>query len=146
MSSFVYEFTNYPIRVVKTAFIGLIMAGLSLSVAAVGPALLDLQMLTGTTIEKATLLLPVRAIGYVAGSVIGGIAGDHLDHQKVLIFFMIIAIITLALLALFKSIVVMYSIIFVLGTASGAIDTVLVSSPFSLIGDSFHSTNLKSFC
>ena len=145
-SSFVYEFTNYPIRTVKTAFMGLIFIGLGLSVAAVGPALLDLQMLAGTTIEKAALLLPARSLGYAVGSVIGGVAGDRLDHQKVLSFFMVIAIVTLALLAMFKSIVAMYSIIFILGTASGAIDTVLVSSPFSLIGDSFHSTNLKSFC
>ena len=95
--------------------------------AAVGPALLDLQMLAGTTIEKAALLLPARSLGYAVGSVIGGIAGDQLDHQKVIILSMIIAIITLSLLALFQSIVAMYSIIFILGTASGTIDTVLVN-------------------
>lgn len=118
------------------------MAGLSFSVAAVGPALLDLQLLTSTTIQQAAVLLPVRAIGYVVGSIIGGIVGERLDHQNVLNFLMIIAIVTLSLLAQFKSIVIMYSIMFILGTASGAIDTVLVSS----IGDSssFHSTKILS--
>lgn len=101
------------------------MIGLGLSVVAVGPALLDLQLLAGTTIEKAALLLPARSLGYAIGSLIGGIAGERFDHQKVIILSMIIAIITLCLFALFQSILVMYVIIFICGCASGGIDTVL---------------------
>ena len=93
--------------------------------AILGPALLDLQLLAGTTIEKAALLLPARSLGYAIGSVIGGIMGDRIDHQKVLIVSTTIAIITLGIIALFKSITVMCIIIFICGTASGCIDTVL---------------------
>ena len=92
--------------------------------AGVGPALLDLQLLAGTTLEKAALILPARSLGYAFGSVVGGIAGDRLDHQKVIIASMIVAITTLCLFALFKSIVVMGIIIFIGGIALGVIDTV----------------------
>lgn len=124
-SSFVYQLTHYPIRTVKTTLMVLIMIGLGISVVAVGPALLDLQLLAGTTIEKAALLLPARSLGYAIGSVIGGIVGERYDHQKVLMLSMIIAIVTLCVFALFQSIVFMYCIIFICGCASGCIDTVL---------------------
>ena len=94
-------------------------------IAAPGPALLDLQLLAGTTIEKAALLLPARSLGYAVGSVIGGVVGDRIDHQYVLIVSMIIAIISMVLFPLFGSIKIMYGFIFVSGIANGCIDTVV---------------------
>lgn len=141
-SLFLYELTQHRIRTLKTAFITLVFVGQGIVIAGLGPALLDLQLLTGTTIEKVALLLPARSVGFVVGSVIGSIASDLIDHQKVIIFSIIVALISLSLVALFKSIVVMYCIILILGIASGSIDTVLVSSGFDLKHFTNTSTDL----
>lgn len=85
--------------------------------------MLDLQLLANTTISKAALLLPARSLGYAIGSVIGGVVGDQIDHQFVIIGSMIVAIISMILFPLFQSINVMYAFIFISGIANGCIDT-----------------------
>ena len=127
-SSFVYQLTKYPLRSVKTALMGFIFIGLGMFIAEPGPALLDLQLLAGTTIEKTALLLPARSLGYAVGSVIGGVVGDRIDHQYVIITAMIVAIISMVLFPLFHSINLMYSFFFVGGIANGCIDTVVSST------------------
>ena len=69
--------------------------------------------------------MPARSLGYAIGSVVGGFAGERFDHQKVIGFSIVLAMITLCLFALFKSILVMCIIIFIGGMAGGCIDTVL---------------------
>lgn len=75
--SFIFQAKNYPLRTLKTCLLGLIFICLGMFIAAPGPALLDLELLASTTIEKTALLLPARSLGYAFGSVIAGVAGVY---------------------------------------------------------------------
>ena len=97
--------------------------GIGLFISCLGPALLDVQLLAGTTLKKVALLLPARSLGYAIGSVIAGILGDLVDHQLVLMISIFFAMITSFTFPLFPSIIVMYVIMTLGGICNGVIDT-----------------------
>ena len=99
--------------------------GLGLFMAAPGPALLDLQLLAGTSFGKAAMLLPARSLGYALGSVIAGVLGERMDHQIVIMVSLCLSIVTMTAFPLFRSINIMYGLIFASGISNGCINTIV---------------------
>ncbi|KAG4078604.1 hypothetical protein HA402_011363 [Bradysia odoriphaga] len=122
--AFIYELKNNPQKSVKTGLIGLLFIALGIFTSALGPALLDLQLLSDTTISRIAFLLPVRSFGYAVGSVIAGILGDMVDHQPLIIGSTILMTTSMFLFPLFSHIYMMYVLIALAGISSGCIDCI----------------------
>lgn len=108
----------------KTGLVGLLFISLGIFTSALGPALLDLQLLSNTTISRIAFLLPVRSFGYAIGSVIAGILGDIIDHQPLIIGSTVLMTASMFLFPLFSHIYAMYVLIALAGISCGCIDCI----------------------
>ena len=55
-----------------------------LCIAIPGPTLLDLQARTHTDLEEISRIFTGRSLGYLGGSILGGVLFDHINQQCLL--------------------------------------------------------------
>ncbi|XP_074660196.1 sodium-dependent glucose transporter 1-like [Tubulanus polymorphus] len=67
------------LKVVQTIILCLSFCGMGLVIALPGPTMLDLQEITGADTEKTMRIFTGRSIGYLLGSIVGGLLFDHLN-------------------------------------------------------------------
>lgn len=120
----VEQITKHKVRAVKTAVLYLVFFTVGLSVAIPGPTLLDLQLLTNSTLSQITYILSSRSAGYAIGSIVGGILIDFVDQQLVLIFSLLITCVSLSAVPWISSLWGIIITFGINGIFSGAIDSV----------------------
>ncbi|RWS15141.1 uncharacterized protein B4U79_17917 [Dinothrombium tinctorium] len=96
--SAVKEIKSNKVNFYKTFFVSLIYLVVGLSMSILGPSLLDLQIAVNATINQISYLLPVRALGYVLGSLSGGFLPKKSNIQWFVILFTAATAVTVALL------------------------------------------------
>ncbi|RWS05129.1 Sodium-dependent glucose transporter 1-like protein [Dinothrombium tinctorium] len=94
--SVVKEIRNNKINFFKTVLFSLIYSVVGVSMSIIGPSLLDLQIAVSATINQISYLLPVRAFGYVIGSLCGSFIPKKSDIQIYVVFCTVAVAVTTA--------------------------------------------------
>ncbi|XP_076371221.1 sodium-dependent glucose transporter 1A-like isoform X2 [Tachypleus tridentatus] len=85
------------LKIFKTANLYFAFVTLGMAVAITGPTLLDLERAVNTDTEHISYIIVGRGIGYLIGSIVGGILFDHFNRQLLfLINILILGITTTA--------------------------------------------------
>ncbi|KAK3108871.1 hypothetical protein FSP39_017622 [Pinctada imbricata] len=89
-----------------------------------GPSFLDLQIITGTTLEKGSAFMTAHSVGYLTGSMLSGILFDRY-HKMFLIFLAVFGnALTVGIIPWCAVYELMVIIHIVKGTFSGALDAI----------------------
>jgi MFS family permease len=88
-----------------------------------GPAFLDLQIITNTDLEKASAFFTAHAIGYLVGSLVGGVLYDKFNKLLVLCVSTAGMGIVTAVIPLCTPYIVMIAVHFVSGFFKGPLNT-----------------------
>ncbi|CAG5123775.1 unnamed protein product [Candidula unifasciata] len=83
-------------KVLHSVWLGLIFISLGMALGQSGPTLLDLQILTNSNLEAASLFLTSSSVGYLAGSILCGFIYDRVNKN----LFLLIGVIGLGLLSI----------------------------------------------
>ncbi|XP_070572018.1 sodium-dependent glucose transporter 1A-like [Ptychodera flava] len=78
------ELDTFFYKVIKTVSLYFSFFGLGLCLAVIGPSLLDLKFQVGATLQQVTLVFTARSVGYVIGSIVGGVCFDKFENQLLL--------------------------------------------------------------
>jgi MFS transporter, FHS family, Na+ dependent glucose transporter 1 len=113
-----------PRRTQKTTTIGYFVAfvALGLAYASLGPTLTDLAAKVGADFRQISYALTARGFGYLVGSVLGGRLYDRVRGHPVISGVLFIIAVLLALIPLSQALWLLVVLLFLLGTAQGALD------------------------
>ena len=75
------QIKKYPIRVLKTLALYINLIALGLNNGIVGPTLLDLRILTQSSVSEIAYILPGRAAGFTVGSFVVGVLWTRVNVQ-----------------------------------------------------------------
>ncbi|GFW71953.1 HTH_Tnp_Tc3_2 domain-containing protein [Trichonephila clavipes] len=100
-----------------------VLFGMSVSIT--GPTLLDIQKLVNTDIQHITIIYTARSIGYLIGSLSGGIIFDMLTRKQiVLTVFNFFSALTIFAIPWSRSMGALYALMIANGLSLGVLDTV----------------------
>uniref|UniRef100_H3AHX4 Major facilitator superfamily domain containing 4B n=1 Tax=Latimeria chalumnae TaxID=7897 RepID=H3AHX4_LATCH len=97
--------------------------GLGMSVAVVGPTFQDLATNVKKNISNISYIFVGRSLGYVSGSVIGGILFDCMNHHLLLGFSMLITAVGLYAIPWCKRALLLSALMSLIGISTGFLDT-----------------------
>ncbi|KAI0238738.1 Sodium-dependent glucose transporter 1 [Lamellibrachia satsuma] len=97
--------------------------GLGLSIAILGPTLLDLQQRTHTDIKQISRVFTVRSIGYLVGSIVGGFLFNFFNHSCLVGIFLLLTAIGTALAPWWQQLSKLMACISFVGMSMGLLDT-----------------------
>ncbi|XP_008582749.1 PREDICTED: sodium-dependent glucose transporter 1 [Galeopterus variegatus] len=97
--------------------------GLGMSVAILGPTFQDLATNVNRNISSLSLIFVGRAIGYLTGSVIGGVLFDFMNHFLLLGISLLVTTAGLYLVPFCKTAVLLIAMMSVFGVSLGFLDT-----------------------
>lgn len=112
------------IKIIKTCNLYLCFLVLGMSVSITGPTLLDLQTLVNTDIQHIAIIYTARSIGYLIGSLTGGVVFDMLKRKQiVLTMFNLFSALTIFAIPWSRSIGVLTALMIANGLSLGVLDT-----------------------
>ncbi|KFM60628.1 Sodium-dependent glucose transporter 1, partial [Stegodyphus mimosarum] len=112
------------LRIIKTTNLYLCFFNLGMSVAVPGPTLLDMQNLVNTDTQHIAFIYTARSIGYLVGSLLGGVLFDVITPKQVLLtLFNFLSTATILSIPWSRSLGVLTGFMVVNGLSLGCIDT-----------------------
>lgn len=113
------EIQKHKIRFLKSCGFYACFFLIGLSVGIIGPTLIDLAIQTGTDLTKTSLILPLRAGGYVVGAFTCTLIYEKVNVLLSCIVTMALSGLVMLLVPLMSNIWAMLALFFVLGLAFG---------------------------
>ncbi|KAK7099317.1 sodium-dependent glucose transporter 1-like isoform X2 [Littorina saxatilis] len=110
-------------RFTKTLALSLAFFALGLCVSIPGATLLDLEERTHTTTEHISFIFTGRSLGYLLGSVVGGVLFVYFDQQILLFYTLVLTGMATIAVPWCTALVALASMIAVQGLALGVLDT-----------------------
>lgn len=110
-------------RIWKTICLVAAFFGLGLCIAILGPTLLDLQQRTNTNIKQISTVFTVRSVGYLVGSIVGGVLFNVFNHSCLVGFFLLLTAIGTALAPWWQQLSKLMACISFVGVSMGLLDT-----------------------
>ncbi|CAL1529611.1 unnamed protein product [Lymnaea stagnalis] len=110
-------------RVRKTAALSMAFFCLGLCLAIPGPTLLDLGARVGGNTEHMSYIFTARSVGYLIGSVVGGILFDFFDQQILLFYTLATTALATAGIPWCSALLALSLLICMQGVAIGVLDT-----------------------
>ncbi|XP_070200497.1 sodium-dependent glucose transporter 1-like isoform X2 [Littorina saxatilis] len=110
-------------RFTKTLALALAFFALGLCVSIPGATLLDLEERTHTTTEHISFIFTGRSLGYLLGSVVGGVLFVYFDQQILLFYTLVLTGMATIAVPWCTALVALASMIAVQGLALGVLDT-----------------------
>ncbi|XP_059145271.1 sodium-dependent glucose transporter 1A-like [Physella acuta] len=107
--------SDYKSKAIYSSWLALSLFSLGLVVGQIGPTFLDLQIITGTDVEKASAFFTGGSVGYLTGSVISGAIYNKVN-RKLMLFLGLLLLGVCSLTTPFCSI---YALMIVVRTCSG---------------------------
>ena len=95
---------------------------LGLSTAALGPALPYMAVQSGSKLSQISILIAVKAAGYLFDSAVGGRLYDRVRDHDVMFFGLLGVVLTMALIPVAPLLWLLSVILFFLGATEGAVD------------------------
>jgi MFS transporter, FHS family, Na+ dependent glucose transporter 1 len=113
-----------PRRLQKTTTIAYFVAfvALGLAYASLGPTLTDLATKVGVDLRQISYALTARGFGYLIGSLVGGRLYDRVRGHPVMSIVLLIISGLLVVIPLSQALWLLVALLFLLGTAQGALD------------------------
>jgi len=94
-----------------------------LCIAILGPTLLDLQQRTHTDINEISKVFTVRSVGYLIGSVVGGLLFNLFNHSCLVGVFLLLTAVGTALAPWWEQVSKLMVCISFIGVSMGLLDT-----------------------
>ena len=101
--------------------VDLIAQGLCISIP--GATLPDLEERTNSSTERIALIFTARSMGYLLGSIVGGLLFDYFDQQILLFYTLVLTGIATIAVPWCTALVALACMIAVQGLALGVLDT-----------------------
>ncbi|PVD31035.1 hypothetical protein C0Q70_10312 [Pomacea canaliculata] len=113
-----------------TKTVGLCLATLSLGLefGVRGPTFLDLQLITGTTVWEASAFFTAVHVGYIVGSLVGGVVYDHLSKSLALVVGVVGMGVFVAITPFCAQFGIMVTVCLLAALSAGVVDTEVSSN------------------
>ncbi|XP_031202959.1 sodium-dependent glucose transporter 1-like [Mastomys coucha] len=111
------------LRWFSTAVLYAAFLGLGMTVAILGPTFPDLARNVNRSVSSLSDIFVGRALGYLCGSVVGGVLSDCMNHFLLLGMSMLATTVGLYLIPFCKSAALLIAMMSVFGVSFGALDT-----------------------
>ena len=85
------EIKNHKLRAIKTLSTCLAYMVVGVQSSIIGVALLDLQVLSGASLDSITFLVTGRCVGHALGSVVAGLIENKLHPQLIIFYALLIS-------------------------------------------------------
>ncbi|CAG5127349.1 unnamed protein product [Candidula unifasciata] len=119
----VSEKKEWKRKLLKTAVLSMSFFCLGLCIAIPGPTLLDLGKRVNRSIEHMTFIFTARSVGYLIGSLTGGVLFDFFDQQILLFYTMATVAVATASIPWCTALIYLSAFVCVQGVALGVLDT-----------------------
>lgn len=119
----VARYSTSAVRSVKTLCLFSCFFGLGISVAILGPTLMELKCQTGAQLEQMSFAFTSRSIGYLLGSITGGWLFDRYNGHVILSVSCLWATLMMLVLPYVRSISGLIIVVGLLGIGLGSLDT-----------------------
>ena len=120
--------------------------GVGLVIASLGPIMLALSLQTGAEVDDLAFLFTSRAVGYLCGSVIGGVLVDKVPGHRLLFVGLMANSVATGLFPLLKSIPLLAVLSSVQGLTMRFLDTGVAAAAFAVVAAAYYSQQRTSFC
>ncbi|PFX24485.1 sodium-dependent glucose transporter 1A-like [Stylophora pistillata] len=116
-------YSLYTVQVAKSICLFVCFFGLGISVAILGPTLIELACQAQTELAEMSFVFTARAIGYLIGSIVGGWLFDKYNGHLVLSLSCVWAAVMMWALPYVTSLIGLLLVVVFMGLALGSVDT-----------------------
>ncbi|CAG2115108.1 unnamed protein product [Medioppia subpectinata] len=117
------EILSHKNRFLKTSILFFSFVVLGLTIAVIGPTLLDLRQAVNANSLEISVIFPVGSVGYLLGSIAGGVVYEHFDSQLSIAFFVLIMTVCNVIIPWNRSVISLSATQLVMGLGGGGLDT-----------------------
>ncbi|CAG2164876.1 unnamed protein product [Oppiella nova] len=117
------EILSHKNRFLKTIILFFSFVVLGATIAVIGPTLLDLRQAVNADSLQISVIFPIGSVGYLLGSIAGGVVYEHFDSQLSIAFFVLIMTVCNVVIPWNRSIISLSATQFVMGLGGGGLDT-----------------------
>ncbi|RWS00640.1 sodium-dependent glucose transporter 1-like protein [Dinothrombium tinctorium] len=116
------DIAENKIKFLKTVVVSIIYLAIGVTTSIIGPTLLDLQIAINSTLENTGFIVPVKAFGYMIGSLSGCFVPEKSDRQPYIICCSVMVSVVVSLIPLNRTLITLIVNIFFLGLFTGFTD------------------------